>query len=302
MNDERFERDVASWVKGEDRAPADTGASVRRAVGAASRTRQLSRRWWLPPFVHRLPPTPPETVVSDDDAGRQGVDDAAGRSSDDRGMAPVSARTSSAFSPITVVAVAVLAFALVGLVFLLRPGGESESPGVATVQIERPVPFTARMGPGPELREMLCEVVEGTKVCRGLGHSWFISDVSEPMLDGEMVVGNNRDEYPGNRWFMTWTYRIENADGAWEGSAHTSTLMSSRGGPHSVVLEGEGGLRRPVRVDGHDRLGRHHRRHLPRTTAGGADRARGHPRAVASRPGGRRAKMDKSRHASRSSL
>ena len=111
----------------------------------------------------------------------------------------------------------------------------------AAVEIDRPVPFTASFGPGPEIRETLCEVVDGTKVCRGLGHSWFISDVSEPMLDGEMVVGNNRDEYPGNRWFMTWTYRIENADGAWEGSAHTSTLMSSRGGPHSVVLEGEGG-------------------------------------------------------------
>jgi hypothetical protein len=70
------------------------------------------------------------------------------------------------------------------------------------------------------------------------------TDVSDPRLDGSWGLAWNEDEYVGPRgeWaadVVTVVWRIENAEGAWQGSSTWARFPDDEGDPH-FVLAGEG--------------------------------------------------------------
>jgi hypothetical protein len=118
-----------------------------------------------------------------------------------------------------------------------------------------PVEFTACVNPGPEVERGTEELSQVSlpdgemTITRGRGYTWqsTVRDVSDPRLDGTWYNTFEGDEYtrPGSESGGTFgpttvTHRIENNDGAWQGSllaiqfADGETLH----GPLAMIGEG----------------------------------------------------------------
>lgn len=127
-----------------------------------------------------------------------------------------------------------LVVAIGGAIFIAGP-----TPAAAATELERPEPFTAAVSRGAEIQDPVCENVDGVTRCREKADEWFIAKMSDPRLDGDMRVAQSWDKYAGNHWLVSYVFRIETDDGAWQGSSDT-TWSAGDSGAFSVFLEGEG--------------------------------------------------------------
>jgi hypothetical protein len=115
-----------------------------------------------------------------------------------------------------------------------------------------PVEFTACGHAGPEARPRTVEQVsladgETTIERMSVTYRPTATDVSDPRLEGTWYLTEENDTYsgPGGDEMIigAWTRRIENDDGAWQGSHHSIDFpdgSSVGGGPGPFVMIGEG--------------------------------------------------------------
>lgn len=106
-----------------------------------------------------------------------------------------------------------------------------------------PVAITAALRPGRDIGQTTMTEVDGRVERRGTIWQPSIT-ASDPRLQGTMTIGSPQDAYPGGDGpesftFGSQTYRIENADGAWQGSG-TRFAVADRGAGETVILAGEG--------------------------------------------------------------
>jgi hypothetical protein len=117
-----------------------------------------------------------------------------------------------------------------------------------------PVEFTACVNPGPQVQNGTNEVSpvalpEGEMAIeQRRGYTWQseVRDVSDPRLVGTWYNSVDSDEYssPGvgpGPGFEAWTHRIENDDGAWQGSLLEIDFPDGESVDESFTLIGEGG-------------------------------------------------------------
>jgi hypothetical protein len=123
------------------------------------------------------------------------------------------------------VAIGLLAGSAVGVT-----AQEEDAP--ATVPVE-PVTFTASLRPGDDVGSTTLTEVDGRIERRGTVWAPTLT-VSDPRLEGDVRLASPEDQYPGGFTIRTNTWRIENAEGAWQGT------MVDVGGGGTLILEGEG--------------------------------------------------------------
>lgn len=123
----------------------------------------------------------------------------------------------------------------------------------ATAAPQLPTEFTACVNPGPQVTSGTDERVEGsspdgdTTIVRRRGFTWRlqVSDVSESRLDGSWYHSYDSDDYtlsgdePGPT-IATFTNRIENDEGAWQGSAVSIEFPDGTFVDAPLVMFGEG--------------------------------------------------------------
>jgi hypothetical protein len=123
----------------------------------------------------------------------------------------------------------------------------------STLPAAAPVEFTACVNPGPEVQAGTEEFSQVSlpdgemTITRSRGYTWqsTVRDVSDPRLDGTWYNSFDSDQYtipgrgPGPE-LGTWTHRVENDDGAWQGSGVVIFYGDgeSLGGPLVVIGEG----------------------------------------------------------------
>jgi hypothetical protein len=118
---------------------------------------------------------------------------------------------------------------------------------------QAPVEFTACVNPGPEVHpgtneQIKVALADGEMTIeRGRDYTWqsSVSDVTDPRLDGTWYNSINGDTYtlPGGEpgpVFDIWTHRIENDEGAWQGSLLEIDFADGDSFDGNLVLIGEG--------------------------------------------------------------
>jgi hypothetical protein len=123
----------------------------------------------------------------------------------------------------------------------------------STTPAAAPAEFTACVNPGPEVHRGTEErsqvsLPDGEMtITRGRGYTWrsTVRDVSDPRLDGTWYISNAGDTYTGgvpNLPFGMYatTHRIENDEGAWQGSHVVIDFADGESVDGPIVLLGEG--------------------------------------------------------------
>jgi hypothetical protein len=126
-----------------------------------------------------------------------------------------------------------------------------------------PVPVSACITPGPEVQqgteeEVVTSLPDGEMTItqsRGFTYRQSLTSVSDPRLEGTLYQAVNQDDYtlPGDEPSVgitsgrptglaigTFTNRIENGEGAWEGSAVQLDLPDGTTYVAPLVMTGEG--------------------------------------------------------------
>jgi hypothetical protein len=113
-----------------------------------------------------------------------------------------------------------------------------------------PVEFTGHIACGPEVRhgtdtsETLQVGDEQVRHSGSHGYAWQpTATMSDPRLEGDYYGSFEWDEYGGSEgttWVGAGTWRIENDEGAWQGSHTSAYLSDSPDASASGVLIGEG--------------------------------------------------------------
>jgi hypothetical protein len=174
-------------------------------------------------------------------------------------MPRVKGRTGSMFSPARALVAGVFVFALGGALLVAQPFGDpgGDPPGANTggTVTQPPVEFIGQIEcgpPDPDGTGPWDVVHAGTREVLADGTTWQVrghavrqtATMSDPRLEGTYYLSEDRDEYhvPGNPFPMivaSWTRRIENDEGAWQGSltfAYPSDGMEAGG---TAILVGE---------------------------------------------------------------
>ena len=167
----------------------------------------------------------------------------------------VTGRTRSMFSPAKALVTGSLVFALGGMLLIAQPfeqqgatipGASSAEPGA---QVTMPVEFTGHIVCGPDVRTGTTDIPLSdteTSVVQTRGSAWQPSaTMSEPRLEGTYYYSYDDDQYRTKGVATvpsvgSGTWRIENDEGAWQGS-HTNVGFSD--GTYSAattILFGEG--------------------------------------------------------------
>jgi hypothetical protein len=162
---------------------------------------------------------------------------------------------------IAVAAAAVAAIVVGGLVIVTRNGDPTgvvpaaqPSTVVPVVPEVAPVEFTACVGPGPSVtpgpeENVTASLPDGeTRLTRRRGgYTWqsMVSGVSDPRLEGTWYNSVDKDEYilPGGVVgpnFYAVTHRVENDEGAWQGSLLSMEFPDGDSVDGPIVLTGEG--------------------------------------------------------------
>ena len=106
-----------------------------------------------------------------------------------------------------------------------------------------PAAFTGRIAFGGQVRAGTTETVDGHVESRGSAFAPVVSTMSDPRLDGKVLISYQTDEYTGpdgaSHSLGTGTWRIETADGAWQGS-YTRVEAEGFSDTNTAVLVGEG--------------------------------------------------------------
>jgi hypothetical protein len=118
---------------------------------------------------------------------------------------------------------------------------------------EPPVAVTACINPGPEVRsgtqeQIVVPLSDGEMMIlqdRGFTFRQDLTEVSDPRLEGSLYQAWDEDEYilPGNEPapnIVTFTDRIENDEGAWQGSVVMLRYPDDTTYLGPVVMVGEG--------------------------------------------------------------
>jgi hypothetical protein len=124
-----------------------------------------------------------------------------------------------------------------------RSSGASTAPSAPAAGPADPVSVTAALRPGDDIGTTTYTEVDGRVERRGTVWAPTIT-ASDTRLEGTMALGSPQDTYPGANGpesfvFGSGAWRIENADGAWQGSSSSFALADVAGG-ETVVLAGEG--------------------------------------------------------------
>ena len=226
--------EVREWMKGTDAESPDAQRSARQVMTRLPEVRQRSR-WWPFPVRYRTPKT---SRTTDTTAYQPSPIPAA------NGHTPtVIGRTQTMFSPAKAITSAALVFGIGGVLLIAQPFGQRAevAPGAESADFVEPVKFTAVLTPGPEVQKPTCERIGGMTQCLGQAWTPYITEVSDPRLDGVMTLTANMNQWPLQPMLAMETYRITNEDGAWQGSfPSVYESFSDTAGAQSVVLVGEG--------------------------------------------------------------
>lgn len=107
----------------------------------------------------------------------------------------------------------------------------------------RPAPFTGRIGFGDQVQSGTVDLVDGRMESRGDVWAPPVLSMSDPRLDGEVLISWQTDDYAGaggtRHTLGTGTWRIETADGVWEGS-YTRLEAEGTSDKATLVLVGQG--------------------------------------------------------------
>jgi hypothetical protein len=137
---------------------------------------------------------------------------------------------------------ALLTIAIAGAVIAAASPQQSPVP-VPPVGAPAPTAFTGRIAFGSQVRSGTVESVDGRTESRGSAHAPIIVEVSDPRLDGDATISFDTDEYTGPDGATysvgTGTWRIENPDGAWQGS-YTIVATQDYESVVTTTLAGEG--------------------------------------------------------------
>jgi hypothetical protein len=256
MKDEQYTPEVGSWLKRREVAPFDSQTTARQVAARLAHVRQRSR-WWPLPILRRsagrtttgpttdFQPTPIPAI---------------------NGHTPtVTGRTQTMFSPAKAITAAALVFGIGGVMLIAQPFDQQERsvPGAAEARPSVPVPFTMRFIPADSVRASVSTTGRGITSLRGDCWTPVISQPSDPRLAGTLTYCADEDRYaPAPEGFDASsdtytpvgeeslvvgsdTYRIENGEGAWQGSSTflgwtdpgSGDLMEDRG---AIILVGEG--------------------------------------------------------------
>jgi hypothetical protein len=170
---------------------------------------------------------------------------------------------------VAVAAAAVVAVGVGGLVLATRdddqtgdvPANQPTTVPLPTTVAEQspqpaqpPVEFTACSHAGPEEKPLTVEQIslpdgETTIERESLTYRQTATDVSDPRLEGTWYHTEDNDNYhgPGTDGLTigTWTRRIENHDGAWQGTTHQTIdypdgvgNVGGAAGPYIMIGEG----------------------------------------------------------------
>jgi hypothetical protein len=218
MTDEQFGPLVASWLKAGNNPPPDPGGSVRQTMTVAQQTRQLRRRWWLPPFVHRMPAPPKSPPTTDQTTDYQPTPIPATNGQ----SATVTGRTQSMFSPVKAVTAGALVFAIGGVLLIAQPFDQQGGsvPGAATdTERAAPVPVTGESRDGPCGGPMPSEIIDGVSHSQSGLCSQTVS-FSDPRLEGEATYQFANTEHLDENGVVVVTLgtdalSIVNENGAW---------------------------------------------------------------------------------------
>jgi hypothetical protein len=159
----------------------------------------------------------------------------------------VTGRTQTMFSPAKAITAAALVFGIGGVLLIAQPIGRQDSaPGAAQgedVAVSPPVEFTGKIVCGPEVqagtREVVSEPGEVPGHTKERDHAWqpVVTEMSEPRMEGDYYLSWNADNFAGGVLVGSGTWRIENEEGAWQGSFvkadypdHQTTVSSALAG------------------------------------------------------------------------
>jgi hypothetical protein len=136
-----------------------------------------------------------------------------------------------------------MALITVGWLAASVPGAAAQSPEAGS-EPTVPVPFIGLAEPGAQIRTGTTETVDGHVENRDYAYAPSIVQVSDARLDGELTLGGSNDEYPGPDGTMyelaTEVWRIETADGAWQGTTAFFVASPDLPGSRTILLVGEG--------------------------------------------------------------
>lgn len=107
----------------------------------------------------------------------------------------------------------------------------------------RPAPFTGRIAFGGQVRGGVTEAVDGHIETRGNAHAPSMVSISDPRLDGDVLISFQTDEYVAadgtGQVLGSGTWHIQTEDGVWEGS-YIRLEAEGLSDHNTVVLVGQG--------------------------------------------------------------
>jgi len=219
MNDEQLGPVVSSWLKEENRPPSDPTASVHTAMSAATKTRQLRRWWWLPPFVHRMPDPPSEPHAVDHTTTYQPSPIPA-----TNGHTPTAiGRTTSLLSPVKTITAGAIVFALGSAFLIAQPFGQQTSVPGAEAEAIAPTWVTGNVHYAPSCSGPDSEVDGDVRHVRNYECSPQTWTASDPRLSGEVASRWNEDVYEtdnGSNAVNTTVDFLTNDEGGWTCSSN----------------------------------------------------------------------------------
>jgi len=242
MNDDRLLLEMRRWLQEERVALPDAEEAGRRIAAKLPTTRQRRRRWWRLP---RLARTPRPSGTRDTTEYQPSPVPAT------NGHTPTAiGRTTSMLSPVKAITAGAVIFAISGAFLIAQPfGQQGRVPGAEAPAPLPPEPFSGIVHCGGQVAFGTSESLEfpmgeaNMTVVSERGDTWRPSapGMSDPRLQGNYAISFDTDAYypPGVVDSLdvigAGTWRIENDEGAWQGSYHIVG-----GAPVVVPLVGEG--------------------------------------------------------------
>ena len=117
------------------------------------------------------------------------------------------------------------------------PGAAAQSPVPSA-----PTEFTMTIVFGDQVRQGTAQTVEGVTMRRGFGSNPLLFETSDPRLDGRVTIAFDSNAYvgvDGGTEYGTATWRIVDADGAWQGT-YPIVITDEYASVATVALAGEG--------------------------------------------------------------
>lgn len=116
---------------------------------------------------------------------------------------------------------------------------QSSEPSGSVPPPTLPARFTAIIESGGQVRSGTTQTVEGVTRTRGNAWAQTVVTTSDPRIEGRVTISYDGDEYGPALSSGAVTWRIENDEGAWQGSYPTFDLGQDVS-VETVVLTGEG--------------------------------------------------------------